>query len=225
MAGRKNIQTTPIAESTPITWAATTSVAKLWKTAEEIATEKEKELYKLKEADISAKKNEEIRWTGILQTNNKLLMGLYWIDENGNIDPTKPNGLANKIEQSKIKYESEKNKLLLEYSSSRLRQVQSQMRKNLSSRWIDITKVPQEQLIQLSWEVGATAFNDIFTAKEKTVNDILTNWAQAEDKLNLLREKWLLSQNDLRVSVETLRSKVLNDINTINKQFANDIWS
>lgn len=232
MAGRVNVPkstsiwattTTPIIEW-PSAWAVTVSVAKKWKTPEEIYAEKEKELTKMKESDIAAKNLELQKWTDVLKTNNKLLMRLYGIDEKWNVDTTNPNGLAAKIEKSKADYQNTKNQLLSEYSSARLRKVQSQMRQMLSSRGIDITKIPQEQLIQLSWEVWTTAFNDIFTAKEKTVNDILVNWAAAEDKINALREKWLISQNDLRISLETLRSKVLGDINTINKQFANDIF-
>lgn len=234
-AGRKNIQTTirtpastTLASIPQDTWAisgtATTKLSTSQQTPEQVAKEKEDRLNILNKADIAQKNLELSKWTNVLQTNNKILMRLYGIDDKGNVDTTNPNGLASRIEQSKLSYETQKNALLWEYSSARLRKVQSQMRQLLTSRGIDITKIPPEQLIQLSWEIGNVAFNDVYTAKEKTVNDILQNWAQAEDKINALREKWVLSQNDLRIATETLRSNVLGDINTINKQFANDLF-
>lgn len=215
---------TPTSDLWTIQWTNTSKVSNPQQTPEQIAAEKEARLTTLKNADLAQKNLERTLWTDVLQTNNKVLMRLYWIDDKGNVDTTNKDGLAYKIEQSKLNYETQKNTLLWEYSSARLRKVQSQMRQLLTSRGIDITKIPPEQLIQLSGEVWNVAFNDIFTAKEKTVTDILQNWAQAEDKVNALRERWVISQNDLRIATETLRSKVLWDINTINRQFANDLF-
>ena len=68
-------------------------------------------------------------------------------------------------------------------------QVVGNIRARLLQRGIDISKIPAEQLIALSDEVGVAAFNDIYKNKEDTLNRILAKEEGAMNKLNELREK------------------------------------
>lgn len=63
-------------------------------------------------------------------------------------------------------FRSEQDGLSNEFESNRLNAVRSQIIQGLAARGIDISKVPPEQLIQLSGDIGAKAFGDIFEKKE-----------------------------------------------------------
>ena len=63
-------------------------------------------------------------------------------------------------------YEAEQNRLLAEGEGTQLNQVRSQIYQALAARGIDISRIPPEQLIALSGEIGTRAFSNIFQMKE-----------------------------------------------------------
>ena len=132
--------------------------------------------------------------------------------------------MAVQIENSRKDYEDKKNKSLEWYSSGRLSQVQWQLRQFLAQRWIDVSNIPQEQIIALSWDIWSKAFTDIYNAKEKAINDIETNNQSAIAKINDLRVKWLLAKNEADTSIEILKEKTAAEILQIQEDFANTVF-
>ena len=177
-----------------------------------------------KNKDLQNAENEYLKWAALISKNNQNLLDLYWIDANWNIDNTKTNSFAYKIEKSRKEFEDTRNQMLNEYKWTRLAQVQWQIVAGLASRWIDISKIPQEQLLALSWQIGQQAFTDIYNAKEKALSEIDSNNKQAETQIMWLQEKWVISTNEANQSIELLRAKTEANKLAIEKQFANDIF-
>ena len=196
----------------------------IWKSTEETAKTKIDTASSFKDIETTKKQSDLDASTKLLQTNNKKILDLYWIDENWNVDYTKTNSLAVQIENSRKDYEDKKNKSLEWYSSGRLSQVQWQLRQFLAQRWVDVSNIPQEQIIALSWDIWSKAFTDIYNAKEKAINDIETNNQSAIAKINDLRAKWLLAKNEADISIETLKEKTAAEILQLQKDFANTVF-
>ena len=221
--------TTPT-KTTTIADTKTTDVTKnlwsnlIWKSTEDTAKTKIDIASSFKDIETTKKQSDLDTSTKLLQTNNKKILDLYWIDENWNVDYTKTNSLAVQIENSRKDYEDKKNKSLEWYSSGRLSQVQWQLRQFLAQRWIDVSNIPQEQIIALSWDIWSKAFTDIYNAKEKAINDIETNNQSAIAKINDLRAKWLLAKNEADISIETLKEKTAAEILQLQKDFANTVF-
>jgi hypothetical protein len=194
------------------------------KTSEQITKDKISVLDSAKESDIEAKNKEFTNWAAVLNKNNQALLNLYWIDANWNVDENNINWIAYKTQKAQQDYAKTRNDLLKSYEWTRLNQVQWQIRSMLASRWIDVSAIPVEQLIALSGQIWANAFTDVYNAKEKTINEIEINKKDAENQINMLREKWVISTNEANANIEMLRAKTTADINAINKQFANDVF-
>jgi hypothetical protein len=63
------------------------------------------------------------------------------------------------------------------------------MRAKLLARGVDISKIPQEQLIALSDDVGAKAFEDIYSNKQNTLTALSNKQENLTSKLNDLRSQ------------------------------------
>ena len=196
----------------------------IWKSVEDKAKTKIDTASSFKDIETTKKQSDLDASIKLLQTNNKKVLDLYWIDENWNVDYTKTNSLAVQIENSRKNYEDKKNKSLEWYSSGRLSQVQWQLRQFLAQRWIDVSNIPQEQIIALSWDIWSKAFTDIYNAKEKAISDIEANNQSAIAKINDLRVKWLLAKNEADISIETLKEKTAAEILQLQKDFANTVF-
>ncbi len=112
-------------------------------------------------------------------------------------------------------FETEQNALLNNYESNRLNQVQWDLRRALLSRGVDISKVPPEQLIALSGDIGAKAFSDISGAKERATAAIEN---ARQNKLAKVRE--LKSK---KAMTEAQYNKTLADINSTANQAKNNL--
>ena len=160
----------------------------------------------------------------VQNTNNELILKLYWIDAEWNIDETNKNWFAYKYQKLQKDYEDTQRENLKWFESNRLSQVSWQIRNALLSRGVDVSKIPQEQLVALSWAIWQSAFTDIYNAKTKVEDAILSNTKDIMLQLNSLREKWLLSKTDLDLNLETLRQQYEKNITIINKDFANLVF-
>jgi len=160
-----------------------------------------------------------------LQGTNANIRALYGIDEKGNIDPNNTTSLAFTQKAALEDYKKVKQDLLDGYTGTRLNNVRAQVFQTLAQRNVtDVSKISPEMLIQLSGEVGAQAMNDIYQAKEKTVNDIEARKKEVQGKLDSLRENGMIKNNEFLVASETLRASSERLKQSINKQFANDVF-
>lgn len=161
----------------------------------------------------------------VLKDTNANIRALYGIDDKGNIDPNNKTSLAYTQNAALTDYTKVKQDLLSEYTGTRLNNVKAQTFQILAQRNItDVSKVSPELLLQLSGEIGAQAMNDIYQAKEKTVNDIEARKKEVQAKLDSLRESGMIKNNEFLVASETLRASSERLKQSINKQFANDVF-
>ena len=120
-------------------------------------------------------------------------------------------------------YEAEQNKLFSEWESTQLNQVRSQIYQALAARGIDISKLPPEQLIALSGEVGTKAFSNIYQMKEGVKNKILAASRDKVNKLNELRSKKTINENEYNEAVQAVNSQANLQRNQIDSTFAKSI--
>ena len=114
----------------------------------------------------------------------------------------------NAIEENAFNtFETTQNDLLRNYEGNRLNQVQGNLRRALLNRWVDVSKIPQEQLIALSGEIGAQAFSDISAAKERAVNAIETARQNKIAKVRQLNAQKVLSDQQYEEAVADINSK------------------
>lgn len=104
-------------------------------------------------------------------------------------------------------FQTAQNDLLKGYEGNRLNQVQWDLRRALLSRWVDVSKIPQEQLIALSGQIGAQAFSDISAAKERAVNAIETARQNKLAKVQALKAQKVLSDQQAKSAVADINSK------------------
>lgn len=135
--------------------------------------------------------------------DNKALQDTFFTDENAKEDTAFAN------------FETEQNKLLSGYESNRLNQVQWDLRRALLSRWVDVTKIPPEQLIALSGSVWAQAFSDVSAAKERASNSIETARQNKIARVRQLKAQKLLS--------DTQTNSAIADINTKSAELKNNL--
>lgn len=161
----------------------------------------------------------------ILKSNNASLLNLYWINTDWTVDTTNKNWLAFQIEQRRKDYEDLQNKEFSKLKSTKYQSILWNIRSQLASRWVDVSKVPPEQLIALSDRVWQAAVTDVYNAKEKVINNIQSYSDNAINQINLLREKWLVSTNEANKQIEALRQTAEWQISTINKEYVNSmLW-
>lgn len=120
-------------------------------------------------------------------------------------------------------YEAEQNKLFSEWESTQLNQVRSQIYQALAARGIDISKLPPEQLIALSGEVGTKAFSNIYQMKEWVKNKILAASRDKVNKLNELRSKKTINENEYNEAVQAVNSQANLQRSQIDSTFAKSI--
>ena len=98
------------------------------------------------------------------------------------------------------------------------------MRANLLARWVDISNIAPEQLIALSDEVGAKAFEDIYQNKQATLNAITAKQEAATAKLNQLKESGAVAEkeyNNLKATIDSTFAKTKQEIQ---RAYVNDIF-
>lgn len=120
-------------------------------------------------------------------------------------------------------YEAEQNRLLSEWESTQLNQVRSQIYQALAARGIDISRLPPEQLIALSGEVGTRAFANIFQMKEGVKNRILAASRDKLNKINDLRNRQTINDAEYNEAVQAINSQAKLQANQIDTQFAQTI--
>ena len=120
-------------------------------------------------------------------------------------------------------YEAEQNKLFSEWESTQLNQVRSQIYQALAARGIDISKLPPEQLIALSGEVGTKAFSNIYQMKEWVKNKILAAARDKVSRLNDLRSKKTINESEYNEAIQAVNSQANLQRNQIDSTFAKSI--
>jgi len=191
---------------------------------DETARAKLKEVEGLKQSDVASNQSDRDRTlaTGELALEN--FRNAVGIDKDWNVDMNRKSSIGASLQWDFNKYEAEQKELSSQYESSRKGRVASEMRAKLLSRWVDISKIPQEQLIALSDDVGARAFEDIYSNKQNTLTALSNKQENLTSKLNDLRSQWLLAEdkyNTLKATVESQFEKTKNDIQ---RAYVNDIF-
>lgn len=146
------------------------------------------------------------------------------INEDGSINVNAPNSIGASIQKDFEDYKAKRQQQSSEYESTRKAQVTGNIRARLASSGIDISKVPPERLIALSDEVGVAAFGDIYNDKQNALNSINTKQEALTAKLNDLKQKGLVADqeyNTLKTTIDSTFNKTKNDIQ---KQYVNDIF-
>lgn len=95
-------------------------------------------------------------------------------------------------------YEKDQNDLMQQYEGNRLNQVRGQLMSALAARWVDISKLTPEQILQLAGDVGSKAFTDVFQAKEKTKGNIDARRRDANIRISALRQQKILTDQQYR---------------------------
>lgn len=109
-------------------------------------------------------------------------------------------------ESAQSDFVTKQNELLSGYESNRLNQVQWDIRRALLARWVDISKIPQEQLIALSGEIGAKAFADVFAAKERATAAIENARQNTLAKVQALKTNKMISDATYKRQVANINS-------------------
>lgn len=207
--------TTPKTTAPNTTPAATTmptipEVPSLMDKQAQLDMEKQKALEESKATDIANLEADQKTLSDTL-TANKLASDNYYAD------------IEKEANDFQANYEKEQNDLFNGYESSRLNNVRGQIYQTLAARGVDISKIPPEQLIALSGQVGVAAFNDIYQAKERTKNNIL-NAAKAKlEKLQALKREKLINDSQYNERVQSVISTAKNNRANIDKTFANSL--
>lgn len=94
----------------------------------------------------------------------------------------------------------------------------------MASAGIDISKIPQEQLIALSDEIGVAAFNDIYTNKKNTIDAINQKQELATSKLNDLRNKGLIAEQEYNTTMNSINAAFNKSKNDVQRAYVNDIF-
>lgn len=121
-------------------------------------------------------------------------------------------------------YEAEQNRLLAEGEGTQLNQVRSQIYQALAARGIDISRIPPEQLIALSGEIGTRAFSNIFQMKEGVKNRILERSRDKLNRLNELKSKRTINDSEYNEAVQSIQSAADLQRSDIDKQFKDLIF-
>lgn len=103
-------------------------------------------------------------------------------------------------------FETEQKDLLNNYESNRLNQVQWDIRRALLARGVDISKIPQEQLIALSGQIWAQAFSDISGAKERATNAIENARQNKIAKVRQLKSNKAITESQYDKQIATINS-------------------
>jgi hypothetical protein len=193
-------------------------------TQEQLDTEKKKQLETSKQADVTSAQKDYDATIGTLKTNNANLKNLYGINADGSIDESRPNSLAMSVKKDLDSYKKVQNDNAAAFESARKSRVVGQIYAQLASRGIDISKMPPEQVIALSDQVGAQAFSDIYNAKTDAINKISAKEENAMNNLNKLKEAGTLKENEYNTAVTQVEAAFNKTKDTINKNFANDIF-
>ncbi len=197
----------------------------LWKSKDEITQTKAKTLETFKTDDLNKTWENFTKSSDILKSNNASLLNLYWINADWTINTENKQWLAYQIEQRRKEYEDLQNKEFSKLKSTKYQSILWNIRSQLASRWVDVSKVPPEQLIALSDRIWQAAVTDVYNAKEKVINNIQAYNDNAINQINLLREKWLVSTNEANKQIEALRQAAEWQISTINKEYVNSmLW-
>lgn len=131
---------------------------------------------------------------------------IEWVTSKKDIMTTEYDAEITGYEDEQNKFEAKQNELLSGYESNRLNQVQWDIRRALLSRGVDISKIPQEQLIALSGEIGSKAFSDIFAAKERATAAI-ENARQAKiARVNQLRMNKAITDSQYKTDIANINS-------------------
>lgn len=94
----------------------------------------------------------------------------------------------------------------------------------LARRNIDISKMPPQTIIAMSNQLASKAFKDIYQAKTDTLNRIQTKEDNTLNTINKLRQEGTISENDYVKSTAQVKSAFDKTKQTIDKNFANDLF-
>lgn len=106
---------------------------------------------------------------------------------------------------------------------TRLWQVRGQIIQWLASRWVNISQLTPEQIVQLSWDVGSKAFADIHAQKVDTENKIKSAKDLATSKLNELLAKKAISETNYLENINTINNTYTKNIADLNASYAQSI--
>ena len=194
-------------------------------TADQQLETKWKELERFRNVETSKIDNDYKQFSNVLKTNNQAILWLYWVKPDWTVDFENQNWLAFQIDKRKKDFDELKNKEFSKLKSLKYQSIWWQIRAAAASRWVDLSKVPFEQIVALSDQVWQSKITEVYNAKEKMINDIQTYSDNAENQINLLREKWLVSTNEANKNIETLRQSAEAQKLTINKEYVNSmLW-
>ena len=194
-------------------------------TADQQLETKWKELERFRNVETSKIDNDYKQFSNVLKTNNQAILWLYWVKPDWTVDFENQNWLAFQIDKRKKDFDELKNKEFSKLKSLKYQAIWWQIRAAAASRWVDLSKVPFEQIVALSDQVWQSKITEVYNAKEKMINDIQTYSDNAENQINLLREKWLVSTNEANKNIETLRQSAEAQKLTVNKEYVNSmLW-
>ena len=195
------------------------------KSQDDLLKTKATTLWTFKTDDINKTWDNFTKSSNILKSNNQALLGLYWIKPDWTVDTENQNWLAFQIEKRRKDFDELKNKEFNKLKTLKYQAIGWQIRAAAASRWVDLSKVPFEQLVALSDQVWQAKITEVYDAKEKMINDIQTYSDNATNQINLLREKWLVSSSEAAKNIEALRQATEWQISTINKEYVNSmLW-
>jgi len=181
-------------------------------------------LDRIRNQDISRFTEDFNRSIAVLNKNNASLLSLYWLNADWSVDLTNKDWFAFQFKKNQEEYERTKKASLKDFTSIRLNQVQWELRAALRRRWVDVANIPEEQLLRLSGAIWQQAYVDIYNAKEKANDELLANSNLMMQRLQWLREKWLISRNELELNSEKIRAAFESNVAAINKDFANTVY-
>lgn len=194
-------------------------------TADQQLKTKWKELERFRNVETSKIDNDYNSFKNVLKTNNQAILWLYWVKPDWTVDFENQNWLAFQIDKRRKDFDELKNKEFSKLKSLKYQAIWWQIRAAAASRWVDLSKVSFEQLVALSDQVWQSKITEVYNAKEKMINDIQTYSDNAENQINLLREKWLVSTNEANKNIETLRQSADAQKLTVNKEYVNSmLW-
>lgn len=191
---------------------------------DQTAAMKMQEVTGLRQSDIATNEADRDRTLKAGEQALDNFRNVVGIDKDWNVDMNRKWSIGATLQRDFDDYKKQQTELSKGYESTRKSRVSSQMRANLLARGVDISKIPQEQLIALSDEVGAKAFEDIYNNKQNTLNAITAKQDAVTSKLNELKQQGLIAEdkyNTLKATVESQFEKTRNDIQ---RNYVNDIF-
>lgn len=190
----------------------------------QLAAAKQYELRSLKARDEAALASDRAKSLLTAANNIDTFRKAVGIKPDGSVNLADKNSIAGAIQSDFDVYKAEQNKMTTGYENARKSQVVGTIRARLASSGIDLSKMAPEQVIALSDQVGVAAFNDIYQNKQNTLNAITSKQEAATTKLNDLRAKGVVAEQEYNTIKNSIDSTFEKTKNEINRSYVNDIF-